>query len=304
MKRTLAAVALIAGLGLIIAALFANQIGLDHNPEWGPRRVVLLLLGLLVAVAGTVLAFGDRLAPGLRALGERPPFRLLVTHRLGILATASVLLALAVYVFFLSAGSWTNWPVKSRYYDNLGTAFRAGRLDLNIQPTAALMALPDPYEPSLRDSNPEIHAFVDHDVWDLAFYKGKFYVYWGPGPAVLLAFVKLFYAGAIGDQYLAFVFLAGLLVFSTLLILRLRRAFYEDVPVSLVVTGILVAALVCPIPWMVNRAAIYEATIASGQFFLIGGLYLAFTGMERQPRSYARLLLATAFWAIAATSRT
>ncbi len=308
MKRVVAVVAFLAGMGLVAAAVFAAELGLDHNAGWGRGRIALLSLGVLIVA---VVIYGQRLvhavAPRLEcvmcAFRETRLYVFLAAHGVSLLAGVIVLSALAVYVFFLSAGTWTKWPESTRYYDDLGAAFRAGRLDLNIQPSAALMVLPDPYEPSVRNSTPGVRAFVDR-VWDLTFYHGKFYVYWGPGPAVLLAIVKLFYAGPIADQYLVFIFLAGLLAFSTLLILRLRRDAYADTPISLAVIGILFAALLCPIPWMLNRAAIYEATIAGGQFFLIGGLYFAYTGVTREPASLGRLLLAGIFWAFAASSRT
>ncbi|HEX8990165.1 MAG TPA: hypothetical protein VF784_00675 [Anaerolineales bacterium] len=311
MKRIGTAALLLAGVALASAAIFANQIGLDHNPHWGRSRLLLLLAGLLVLALAAFVQYRVPLAASmpaqgmafLRNLQQRPVIHFLWRYRLAILAALSVVFALAVYTFFVSAGTWGYWPETTHYYDNLATAFRSGHLNLNIQPSTQLLGVADPYEPSLRNSTPGLRAYVD-TVWDLAFYNRQFYLYWGPAPALLLVIVKLFHADVIGDQYLAFAFLAGLLVFSTLLILRLRAAFPDDVPAALVVIGVLATALGCPIPWMLNRAAIYEATIAGGQFFLIGGLYLAYTALEREPASYGRLLLAVVFWAIAAASRT
>ncbi len=298
-----------AGLGLLATAVLATRLGLDHNAGWGLGRLTMLGAGaLLLAVAAwskyranlaDALPLGVRSALG--GLSQNRLFRLLSRHRLAALAAATTLLVLGLYLFFASAGTWSIWPEYSRYYDDLATAFRAGHLYLGIQPSTAFLALSDPYEPAARNT-PELRAFVDQ-VYDLSFYRGRFYQYRGPAPALLLLIVKLFYPGPIADQFLAFGFLSGLLIFTVLLILELWRGLYDDVPFSLAWIGILAAALACPIPWMLSNAGIYEATISGGQFFLIGGLYFAWTGVKTQPFSQARLLAAAVFWALASASR-
>src|SRR5512142_1523888 len=149
MKRYLAALVLLAGMVLAAAAIFANQIGLDHNPEWGRGRILLLSTGLLFMAAAASMQYRRQLARVLSHESIVPLYRnrvidFLWAYRVGILATLTVAFALAIYVFFASAGTWTDWPEYTRYYDDLGAAFRAGRLDLNIQPVPELMALSDP----------------------------------------------------------------------------------------------------------------------------------------------------------------
>ncbi len=162
--------------------------------------------------------------------------------------------------------------------------------------------MPNPYDPSTRNRIPGLRLSVDK-VWDLAFYNGKFYAYWGPVPGLALALLKLFYGGPIGDQYLTFIFLSGLLIFSVLLLLRVRAVFFRDVPPALIMLGAAVIALAYPIPWMMNHAAIYEASISAGQFFLIGGLYFAYRGLEKAEPSAFYLFLGSAFWMLAIGSR-
>ncbi len=303
---------IVVGLGLLVAAIFAKQFGLDHNADWGLRRLLLLGSGALILVISGLIQWRESvmvtLPPWIRSafngLIMNPVFRLLWKHRLATLTSLATLTIAALYLFFVTAGTWTIWPETSRYYDDLATAFREGHLDLNEPPPpAAFVALIDPYEPSARNNIPTIRTFVD-SVWDLSFYQGRFYLYWGPAPALLLLVVKLFYPGPIPDQFLVFGFLVGLLIFTILLILKLWRRFYQDVPFLLVLTGILAAGLVSPIPWMLGRAAIYEATIAGGQFFLIVGLYFAYSAIEKPAVSHSRLFIAALFWAFAAGSRT
>ncbi len=59
-----------------------------------------------------------------------------------------------------------------------------------------------------------------------------------------------------------------------------------------------------PLPWLLSRPAVYEAAIASGQFFLLGGFYWALTAFGDDDVKPNRLLLAGVFWSLAVGSRT
>ncbi|MCX6081901.1 MAG: hypothetical protein NTW32_20435 [Chloroflexi bacterium] len=293
----------ILGLLLCGSAVFAFQLGFDHNTGWGISRYILLVGGFLLFGLAVLFWHQDRILdqPSGSLLSNLPGWN----RRLPILAVLSGLLIVISYVFFISLGRWTFWPEISQNYDMLGTGFRAGHLYLDNVPTIspALLTLPDPYDPDARNAVPEAEKSAD-SVWDLTLYKGKLYLYWGPVPAVFLAGIKLFYSGPIADQYLAFAFLVGLLIFSILIILQIRQKFFQDVPVFLVVVCILAAGLVCPLPWMLGTAAIYEATILGGQFFLVGGLYFAISAIESQSTALLKPILAVTFWMLAAGTRT
>lgn len=303
MKRNyLSAAGILLGLLLAATAAFATQLGLDRNSSWGIGRSVLFSIGLLLALACALILYAKRLW-GVMPARIRKQLDAAWQHRVEFAAAVCVLVSLVVYVFIVSAGTWTNWPEVTRYYDRLGTAFRQGHLYLDVSPAAGLLAMQNPYDPEARASIPDVSAFVSNE-WDLSLYGGRLYVYWGPAPAALLAILKFVYAGAVPDQVLVFLFLSGLLVFSMLLILRLKRRLYAETPDWLVMTGVLVAAFACPIPWMLNRAQIYEATIAGGQFFLMGGMYFALRGVEQRPAARSKLVIAGVFLALAAAART
>ncbi len=224
-------------------------------------------------------------------------------YRFGLQIGLCILTILAAYVYFASLGTWTAWPETNRYYDDLASAFHAGHLYLDKQPPAALLALPYPYKPGARNQVPGLHdALIPFT--DLSFYGGKFYLYWGPAPAFLLSVLKVFFSAPISDRVLVFGFLAGLLLFTVGLVLELRRRCYPSVPIALVLTGLAVAALAVPLPWMLSNGRIYDATIAAGQFFLVGGLYFSYKGIHSSPAARGTLMLAATSWALAGASRT
>jgi hypothetical protein len=118
---------------------------------------------------------------------------------------------------------------------------------------------------------------------------------------MLVALVKPLHAGAVGDNILSFFFFAGLFIFLTLLILEIWKHYIPETPRSAVILGIAFVGLLNPIPFALLDSLIYEAAIASGQFFLIGGIYWLVIAF-RKP-SVPKLVLAGIFWALAVASR-
>ena len=270
-------------LGIIIAgiAIFANWIGFDHDLQWGIGRISALAIGILIVICSIILP--------------------LITSRLGrvyFLVGVIVVLVITVYVWFVSVGYWTNWPKTTNYYDMLATSFQHGQLSLEIKVDPVLLAMPDPYNLYVRGALPNFTYLFDGSL-----YKGKYYLYWGPVPALLLVPFKFAYPGEIGDQVLVFAFISGLLIFQSLLILKIWGRFFNNLPAWTVLMSILLAGLITPMTWILNQPQIYEASIESGQFFLIGGIYFAFTALDEQCPSTWRLVLTGIFWGSAVGSR-
>src|SRR6266536_3088345 len=93
-----------------------------------------------------------------------------------------VLIALLVGSYYLWAvrASSTRFEWKSDlgdFYDLLGRGFASGHLYLPIQPSPLLLAQPNPWDPSVDWSLKQ---------QDMALYHGRYYLYFGAAPAVLL----------------------------------------------------------------------------------------------------------------------
>jgi hypothetical protein len=204
-------------------------------------------------------------------------------------------IVITIYIWLISVGQWTKWPTTGEYYYELASAFRHGQLNLLVKPDPALLALPDPYD---YESRAHISS-----PWDVSLFKGKFYMYWGPAPAIVLAIVRFVYAGRIGDQILVFAFLSGAFIFTVLLILQIYNRVFSNLGWGNVLPGILMAGLANPLPWILNRPGIYEAAIAGGQFFLIAGLFFGFLAIEKEKSRFFFLIITGFCWASAIGSR-
>jgi hypothetical protein len=76
----------------------------------------------------------------------------------------------------------TSLDVADNYYNLLVRGFRAGQLSLRKEVPPGFAQLADPYDP-IENAH---YRSGPHSILDLSYYKGKFYLYFGVTPAVLL----------------------------------------------------------------------------------------------------------------------
>jgi hypothetical protein len=172
----------------------------------------------------------------------------------------------ATYLFFISAGTGTQIASRSRYSTILADAFLDGHLYLGVPPAPQLLAKADPYDPA----NSKLW------FWDATLHEGRYYLYWGPLPALLVVAVKSV-AGReleVVDGLLVLAFVLGrLAVGMAILALSLRWLFPRLHP-WLVAPAVAVFGLANPYLFGLGRVAVYEAAIEGGQFFLLAGLLM------------------------------
>ena len=160
-----------------------------------------------------------------------------------------------------------------------------------------MLALHDPYDPTARHNNSIAYPI------DFSLYEGNYYLYFGPVPALFLLVVKFLNSSTIEDRYLVFVFVSGMLLFQSLLILKLWKRFFQNISIWMLSLCILFCGLISPIPWVLTEARVYEAASTAGQFFFLAGLYFAVTALDRESISIGQSLIAGISWAFAIGSR-
>ena len=85
--------------------------------------------------------------------------------------------------------------------------------------------------------------------------------------------------------------------------LATKRKYFPSLPGWLLVSSMVIAATSHPLLWVLNYPAISSAAIASGQAFLLAGLYFAHPIIDGSQSQPWRLLLAGTFWSLALGSR-
>jgi len=172
----------------------------------------------------------------------------------------------ALYLFFMTAGTGTQIPSQPAYFTLLADAFLDGHLHLGIRPFPQLLAKADPYD----------QANSNLWLWDFTLHEGRYYLYWGPVPALLAAAVKSV-AGRkleVGDDLLVLAFVLGRLAVGMAILVLARKWLFPRLHPWLVVPAVAVFGLANPYLFGIARAAVYEAAIEGAQFFLLAGLLM------------------------------
>ena len=281
--NTIPVLLMLDGLLCVALAVFAFALGIDPNPDWGKSRVLLLTIGLALFCLSIFL------------LIQKPQYTNIENIKRVFLFGHVWLLIFTIYAWFITFGTFTEWRASTRYYSLLADAFNKGQLYVDVDPGQGLLNAEDPYNSEGRP------AFND-DVWDLSLYKGKLFLYWGPVPALLLAPAQAISHTPLLDMYPVYFFICGLLIFNTLIILKVRDLFFPELSEKNVVLSIFLVGLILPILWSLNIPDVYEAAIGAGQFFLMGGIYFIIRAFEKDSKK-SYLFLAGLFWACSVGSR-
>jgi len=221
-----------------------------------------------------------------------------------------ILVALA-YVWIGTDGSWREWGgYRRHYYSRLAEAFLNGRLSLLTEPSRGILSQPDPYS---------MAGHTGRDVlFDAVLFNGKYYLYWGPVPALVEAAVCLVtgnFHPLYNDRPMCVAFAYGMVLVAAILIFQIRDRLFPNQLVSPGAVGVLSLAMGAPILMILANAEVYETAIVAGQFFLLAGILAAWFAISpslaespsaANPREKSKMLLlalAGICWAAAAGSR-
>lgn len=278
LRRTIRLVLVIlfglACLALLGLAVLAYRLGIDHTPDWGASRLLMAVAGGAGLAALGLSLWAGRLRERKPIVSDESAQVAPAAHKPdGVWLTVCGAVALLIALWYITSGTLTRWTPYWGYFDLQAEAFRAGELALLEEPPQALLDLPNPYDWRAREGIPHL--------WDATLYQGKYYLYWGPVPALVALGVKVFAPGVVvEDQFLLFGFFTGITVCLGLLLHWMRARLFHGVPAWTGGVLLLAGMLSLPPLWLINRPTVYETAIAGGQFFLLAGLYAALRGAE------------------------
>jgi hypothetical protein len=221
----------------------------------------------------------------IESLKMQVPARLPTSHRL-VVALISVGVA-ALYLWTLQAGGYRfqfKLP-QDGYYDYLGQAFAGGKLHLPVTPEPALLAMPNPWDPAVPD---------ELKLWDAVLYQGRYYLYHGPGPAVMLfAPWRLITGHDLPERFAIFLLCFGGFAFSSAALLRWLALAGVKVGLGLLSASMVALGLCQSVPYLLSRVFVYEIAIAGAYFSISAGMY--FLARSARSRGCALWLGASGF---------
>jgi len=161
------------------------------------------------------------------------------------------------------------------YYNLLVQGFRAGQFSLKKEAPPGLGQLANPYDPAANAA----YRSASYGTYDLSYYKGRFYLYFGVTPALILywPFVALtghylFHRQAVAI-FCAIGFLAGVGLLS-----GLWRRYFAEVGVGVVAACALALGLATGVPVLLARCDVYEVAMSCGYMLTmlaLGALWCA-----------------------------
>ena len=189
---------------------------------------------------------------------------------------AFALTALAIagfYLVYLLAfhGHFEWYRDKPGYYDYLGRAFAEGHLSLPLQPRPELLALRDPWDPARN--GPYI-------VRDLALYNGRYYLYHGATPALLLfAPYRVLTRHDMPETFALYLFCLLGYLFSCGILMQLWSSIGARPSLFSFCTLLLLMGICNGAPYLLDRVMAYEVSLAGGYLCVSAAFYFLARGL-------------------------
>jgi hypothetical protein len=216
---------------------------------------------------------------------------------------------IAVLVLCLGIGWFYTWTVKSNgepwsfgeekrdYYNLLIDGYLDGQLHMKTEVPRALLQVRNPYDPQERPAGVGLH--------DASFYRGRYYVYFGAAPMVLLMLPFRLLTGMdlpLSLAVLVFVY-AGFLV-SVAVWLAVRRRYFPETGTLTTVLAVLVLGLAGVSAVLLRRPDMWELPIAGGYCFAMLTLASVWQSLHAPPGARTRWFAAAGwFLGLAIASR-
>jgi hypothetical protein len=306
-------------IALCLISIFAIQFGIDNDPGWGKGRYILLLGGILFAFFFLLLQFPVIMQNIQRSFSkfnltiqkskiirllhtnsenfhqkmDSYPFSQSRTWQRFIFGLIGIVLVIVTFQSVIRSQYVNIQP--SNYYNQLADGFLSGQTSLPEKPPQALSDLENPYNWLNREG-------IEY-LWDATFYKGEYYLYWGMVPALIGAAIKLFHPVIILDQHLVWGFYIGISILMALLFSSMHKHLFPKQPAWLILPFTWISGAAMPMLWLTTRPSVYETAIASGQFFLMLGIYAIFQALWTDKKPSGWLILAGFAMGAAVNSR-
>lgn len=210
-----------------------------------------------------------------------------------IIATVAVEIALMTSFLFFGSnlvgvatsgynqGSWDGTSIVNSFevggdnaqqYAELAKAMTEGRLHLDEEPPAWLQEMDDPYDKGARDEAQKETG--EPYLFDVAYYEGHYYVYFGVVPVLLfyLPFYLIFgsaFPTAIGVLIACIAFVLG----CSALLDRFARYHFKRVSLGLYLLLQIPLVMCCGVLYLLKFPTFYSLPIMLGLAFSVWGLY-------------------------------
>ncbi len=188
-------------------------------------------------------------------------------------------------------------------YDELAQAFLQGKTYIdNDDVPQSLIDMENPYDTTARSAQSQITG--DSYRWDVAYFNGHYYVYFGIVPLLLmyLPFRALFdapFPSAVGIMIFAFIFSIG--VFKLLDLICKKK--FKNISVGVYLLTALTFINCCGMTFLVKRPDFYSVPIMTSMAFVVWGILLWFKGLNCEAKKLPYFFLGSLCMALSVGCR-
>lgn len=169
------------------------------------------------------------------------------------------------------------WP-HHKQYQELAVVMSQGHFDLNTEPSEGLLNAENPYDTIYLQANG-----IDY-LADYAYYEGKYYVYFGVVPELLLYLPVYLLTGHHMSNYMAvFLFYCGFILAVFALYREIIRRWFSRTPYFLYLTICTLTVCCGNYLFVIARPDLYDTPIMAANMFTAAGLWLWMKGKYASP---------------------
>lgn len=183
-------------------------------------------------------------------------------------------------------------------YQMLAHALKNGNFYLDISPSAELLAMKNPYDLGARTVNNIGY------IWDLSFYQGKYYVYFGVVPALFTYLPYYLLTGNDLPNYIA-VFLGEILLTISIVFLlyQITKRFFSKIPFMVYLLLCIVVVNCCGSLYVSQKPEFYSIPILFAVGFMCFGIGFWVSASKSIEKSKIKIFLGSLFIALIAGCR-
>jgi tetratricopeptide (TPR) repeat protein len=190
---------------------------------------------------------------------------------------------------------------KDCYYNLLVQGFRIGQLNVNREPPPGLARLANPYDPAL---NGDLVWDKEHLCYEMSYYKGKLYLYFGVVPAIVLFWPYVTITGHYLPELEAVViFIAIGFLVAAGLVRAIWLRYFPETGVWVAVSGIVAIGLATGILPILASCEVYEVSKSCGLAFAMLSLAAVWRALHEPNQRTKWLAAASLAFGLAIGSR-
>lgn len=193
-----------------------------------------------------------------------------------------ILCVFILIISFIWRYSADELEILDNYCIDFVDALSAGQVHLLEKPSEKLMNLENPYDDGQRVNNGLLRA--KDFLWDVAYYNGNYYMYFGILPAILMLPYHLITGNYITSVEMVFFFSVLAAISLKALIKNVFNRFFKEVPFKFMVFSLIMLLFGSQILWLNGIPRFYELSIISSLFFAVTGINFMFYSTEEDSK--------------------